>query len=326
MFDTKTTDFNIMNTSYKKDITKEIVESFREKGIVPGIYFSPYDFLWNYKKGNEMHFATHEVLPKNNPKLMQYNQEQLKEIMTNYGDIGLVFFDGPPEGLKEMIWNIQKDTLVTRGEMPTPEITIPDNVMDYAWEACYFMGESWGYRPYGDALKTPLELIELLIKIRAMGGNLLLNVTPDVCGIIPKEQQDILREIGLFLFFNKEAIYKVRPWRVVNEKNIWYTKAKEANTVYAFVTGEAWNYGYDYKKDMEVWHSVTLKGVKATNDTQIELVGQTGRVLEHATKVNPKTKWHQDKEGIHIEAMLCYRPYDNRKWPYPVAIRITNAE
>ncbi|OMF32121.1 hypothetical protein BK133_14815 [Paenibacillus sp. FSL H8-0548] len=326
MYDTHTTDFNIMNTPFQRDITKEIVEAFRRKSIVPGFYFSPFDFLWNYKKGHEMHFATPEVLPKNNPELMEYNQAQLRELLTNYGDIGLVFFDGPPEGLKEMVWDIQPECLVTRGEMQTPENNNPTEPMDFAWEACYFMGDSWGYKPYKDNYRSPMELIELLIKTRAMGGNLLLNVAPDSKGRIPKEQEEILREIGLFLFFNQEAIYKVRPWKVLNEGNIWYLKAKDENTVYAFVLGEAWNHGCDFKTKMENWKHITIKGVRATEASQIELVGQTGRVLEHRPDINPKAKWDQDENGLHIQAMLTYRPYDNRQWPYPVAIRITNVE
>ena len=93
MFNTKTTDFNIMKTPFERDIVKEIVESFRKKNIGIGLYFSPIDFLWNYKNGNRMHFATDDVIPKNNPELMEYNKEQMSEILTNYGDVDLVFFD-----------------------------------------------------------------------------------------------------------------------------------------------------------------------------------------------------------------------------------------
>lgn len=326
MYDTKTTDFNIMNTPFKRDVVKELADAFRKRNLVPGMYFSPLDFLWNYKKKHEMHFATPEVLPINNPELMEYNRKQMTEVMQNYGDLGMVFFDGPPEGLKEIVWNNQPNCLITRGEMPTPEITIPDQTMDFAWESCYVIGNSWGYKPYGDNLRTPNELIELIIKIRAMGGNLLLNISPDSLGRIPEKQIEVLREVGLFMFFNQEALYKVRPWKTTNEGDIWYTKKKDENTVYAFVMEDLWGVGYDYRHQNEVWRKIKLKAVKATKDTEIEIVGQTGRALEHRPEVEPKTKWTQDENGLNIDCLQAYRPNDNRKWSYPVAIRITNVE
>jgi len=73
MYDTKTTDFNIMNTPFGKDVTKDIMNSFRAVGINTGIYFSPLDFTWLLNAGKELHFMTPEVIPANNPGLMEYN-------------------------------------------------------------------------------------------------------------------------------------------------------------------------------------------------------------------------------------------------------------
>lgn len=325
MYNTKTTPFNIMNTPFGRDVFLELTEAFRKVGILPGVYFSPLDFYVNYQQGHTIHFLTSESVPQNNRRLMQNNLNQMKELLEQYGNLNTVFFDGPPESLKELVWKIQPQCLVTRGEMETPECELPDKIMDWAWEANYCMGESWGYKPYGDRLKTPRELIELLIKIRALGGNFLLNVSPDAFGLIPLEQVAILREMGLFVFFNQEAIYGVRPWKVSHEGKIWFTKKREENTVYAFVMDETWGVGYDYANHQEKWHDITLKSVQATENTQIELVGQRGDALEHHPELSPRCRWKQDHQGLHIHCLQSFRPYDNRQWPYPVAIRITNA-
>lgn len=319
LFDTKTTDFNIINTPFGRDMTREVLEACRKKGIATGCYFSPYDFYWCHKAGKKLHFATPEVLPANNPGLMEYNKAQVRELMSCYGPMDVMFFDGPPEELTELVWGIQPDTVITRGAMETPERVMPDEPIAGPWEACHTIGDGWSYKPTNDTVKTGAQLIDLLIRIRAKGGNLLLNVTPDPYGCIPVEQERILQEIGLFLFFNGEAIYDIRPWHITNEKNIWFTRAKDADTVYAFVTGGPWPYGYEGRKE------ITIKSVKTTEKTEIEMVGQSGEVLEHRPEEDTKTRWHQDENGLHINAMRCYRPYCNHKWPNPSAFRITHA-
>jgi alpha-L-fucosidase len=317
MFETKTTDFNVMNTTFGRDVNKELMDAVRKQGLATGSYFSPYDFHWLRNHGIDLHFATPEVLPVNNPGMMEYNRKQLREILGNYGKIDMVFFDGPPTGLKDVVRECDPDTLITRGEMETPEQVMPDQPIPGPWEACYTLGTQWNYKPTNEIYKTGTELIEMLIEIRAKGGNILFNVTADPLGRIPEEQQRLLQEFGTFLFFNGEAIYEVRPWTVTHEGNIWYTKAKDKNTVYAFVTKEQWNHG--------VRKEFFLKSVKATDETVIELVGQSGKILEHQPDADTETRWHQDEEGLHISALLSYRVYNDRKWPNPIVIRITNA-
>lgn len=319
MFDTNTTDLNVMNTPFRHDVTREFCDAFRKFGISPGLYFSPLDFYWCYQNGKKIHFTTPEVLPKNNPDLMVYNKLQVKELLNNYGDLICFFFDGPAEELRELVWKEQPNCLVTRGAMKTPEQNLPTESIDGAWEACYTLGDGWSYKATNETYKTGTQLIELLIGIRARGGNLLINVTPDSNGVIPHEQERLLQELGLFLFFNGEAIYEVRPWDITNEENIWFTKSKDKDTVYAFVTGKPWPYGYDGRLE------ITIKSILASENTQIEMVGQSGEALEHKPEEETATRWYQDERGLHINAMRCYRPYDNRKWPNPVAFRITHA-
>lgn len=317
MYDTKTTPFNVINSAFGRDIHGELVESFSKYDIATGIYFSPFDFKWLMDSGKELHFATPEVLPENNPSLMTYNQEQLRELLTNYGKTNMVFFDGPPVGLKDLVWQIDPKTLVTRGEMRTPEQVLPDEAIEGTWEGNYTLGTQWNYKATNEVYKTGTEIIELLITIRARGGNLLLNISSDPHGCIPVEQEELLGELGLFLFFNGEAIYGVRPWVVTNDGPIWYTKAKDSDTVYAFITGEPWEYS--------VRKEVVLKSVRATERSEISMVGQNGKILEHFPEANLETRWVQKNDGLHISSVRAYRPYNNRKWPNPAVLRITHA-
>jgi len=317
MFDTKTTDFNVMKTAFGRDINRELMDAFRKQGLATGSYFSPFDFLWLIENNIDLHFATPEVLPVNNPGLMEYNRRQLTELLNNYGKIDMAFFDGPPTGLKDIVRDSDPDTLITRGEMATPEQVMPDAPIPGPWEANYTLGTQWNYKPTNEVYKSGTELIEMLIEIRAKGGNILLNVTADPSGRIPVEQQRLLQELGTFLFYNGEAIYEIRPWNVTNEDNIWFTKAKDTNTVYAFVTKDEWPHGER--------REFCLKSVKATDETTIELVGQNGKILEHQPESDNETRWHQDDDGLHISARRCYRVYNDRNWPNPIVIRITNA-
>ena len=317
MFDTKTTDFNIMNTPYGHDITRQIVQAFRRQGIAVGFYFSPDDFWVLHKQGKEVSRRRPEALPTNNPELMAHNKAQLRELLTKYGPIDVLFIDGVADGLKELAWQLQPNIIITRGQMETPEQKMPDEPMPGPWEACYTLGTQWQYKPTNEEYKSGTELIEMLIEIRAKGGNFLLNIGPTPDGDIPFEQERRARELALWLFINREAIYDIRPWHVTREGDIWFTKAKDSDTVYAFVTNTNWPKG---KRK-----SFTIKSVRTTAQTQIEILGQSGHVLEYQTNVDPKATWTQDEDGLHISTMRAQRIYNNSRWPNPVVIRITNA-
>ena len=318
MFKTRTTDFSIMNTPYGRDISRQIVQAFRRQGISVGFYFSPDDFHVLYTQGKDISRRRPEALPTNNPELMAHNKAQLRELLTNYGPIDVLFIDGEPAGLKELAWQLQPNIVITRGQMETPEQKMPDEPMPGPWEACYTLGTQWQYKPTNEEYKSGTQLIEMLIEIRAKGGNFLLNVGPTPDGEIPFEQERRIRELALWMFINREAVYEIRPWHVIREGDIWFTKARDADTVYAFITKVDWPKGER--------KSFTLKSVRVTDQTQIEILGQSGRVLEYQPEVNPKATWTQDKEGLHITAMRAQRIYNDSKWPNPVVIKITHAQ
>jgi alpha-L-fucosidase len=318
MYETKTTGFGVLRTPYGKDVTADLVKAFRAQGIAVGFYFSPDDFHWLYENGKTIDRDPRPgVTPQENPKLMEHDQAQIRELLTQYGPIDLLFIDGPAAGLRELAWKLQPDIVVTRGAIETPEQKVRGVPLDRAWESCITMGTAWQYKPAHESYKSSTEVLELLIETRAKGGNLLLNVGPKPDGELPIEQEERLRAIGLWNMAFGEAIDGVRPWVVSNEGDVWFTKHKTADTVYAFVTKTGgWRMG-DRR-------TLTLRSVRATEATKVSILGETGEVLEYRPDVDPRPSWRQDADGLHVEVTLAQRFYDNRQWPEPVAVKITN--
>jgi alpha-L-fucosidase len=319
MWETQTTDFGVMQTPFQRDIVRATLDAFRAQGIASGLYFSPDDFWWLRKNKIEIQRNIPSVQPSANPGLMKLDQDQVRELMSNYGPIDVLFFDGEPQGMRDLAWRLQPNVVVTRGAIPTPELYVPGIPLEGAWEACYTMGTAWQYQPQNEHYKTGGQLIDLLIETRAKGGNLLLNVGPKPDGELPIEQEERLREIALWMQVNQEAIYGVRPWVITNEQNVWFTKAKDENTVYAIVkqVPQLWARG--------AWKDFLLKSVKATDQTQVSVLGQNGRVLEYRPAVNPAPSFRQEADGLHIHAMFTQRLQDNSRWPNPIVLKITNA-
>jgi len=320
MWNTKTTGFNVMNTPFKRDITREIFDAFRKQGIAIGIYFSPEDFNYLYENKIPIGRLQHPMhYPKNNPGLMELDKAQIKELLTNYGKIDVLFFDGPAEGLKEYAWQLQPGVVVTRGQMQTPEQKLPDKPMPGPWEACFTMGTDWQYKPTNDPHKTGTEIINMLIEIRAKGGNLLMNIGPKPDGEIQIEQEALLREVALWNFVNLEAIHDIRPWEIIKEGNIWFTKSKDAKAVYAFIpSGKEWPYGS--RKEF------LLKTLDATPDTRVSIVGYASELLEYKEGFDAKIYFQPTKMGLLISAVNGHRLYTNNQWPNPVVLKIENVK
>lgn len=329
MFETQTTQFGIMHTPYKRDITRLLFDAFRAQGIGIGIYFSPDDFHVLHQQGITINRGTPEADPLNNERLMQTNLAQLRELLTGYGPIDYLFLDGQPEGLKQLAWSLQPDLVVTRGDMATPEQRLPDEPPQGPWECCFTLGTQWQYKPTNDRYKSGETLIRMLIETRAKGGNLLLNIGPTPQGEIPPEQGGRLNELGLWLFINREAIYQVRPWHVVREGDIWFTQSLDGNTLYALLTNIDWEQTEDAAKtnnpDRVYGRRLrfTLKSVRASADTQVGILSQTGEVLEYRAGFDPAPQWHQDEEGLHVCVTNAQRIYNLWDWKNPIVVKIT---
>jgi len=319
MWDTGTTSFSVTHTPYGKDITRQLVDAFRKQGIAIGFYFSPDDFHWLHQHKITINRHVKGVYPQDIPEFMDYTRRQLKELLTNYGPIDYFFFDGPAEQLVDYAWSLQPNLVITRGVMDTPEQYTPGVALPGAWEGNLTMGTEWPWKPTNEIYKSGTELIDILIETRAKGGDLLLNVGPKPDGEIAIEQESRLREIALWNFVNGESIKNVRPWVITNENNIWFTRHKDSNTVYAFLTKmQPWKLGEA--------KTVTLRSVRATRQTEISVLGQSDEIVEYRPDVKPKTTWTEDSDGLHINAYRAQRLYTDRRWPNPIVLKITNAQ
>jgi alpha-L-fucosidase len=172
-------------------------------------------------------------------------------------------------------------------------------------------------------------LIETLVETRAKGGNLLLNIGPRPDGSIPTPQEDRVRELGLWNFVNRDAVFDVRPCPRIREGGVWFTREarEEPTTVYAFVTGARWERHTGRQ-------TLTFESIRATSDTEIEILGQSGEVFEYRSDVHPKGDWEQGEDGLQVWVTRAQRLYnadtysdasETVRWSNPPVIRITNA-
>jgi alpha-L-fucosidase len=323
MWDTQTTAFNIMNTPYKKDLLAEYADATRKAGLAVGFYFSPEDFNFLYENGLQVRRRFPEPIPeKIMEKYLELVELQCMELMAQYGNIDLIFFDGGEgplqEKCKEVVWELQPDIVVTRGAIKTPEQTVLGIASDEPWESCITMGTQWAYKPTNEEYKTGALLIEILIETRAKGGNLLLNVGPKPNGELPEEQEANLQEMAAWNFINYEAVEKVSPWILPNEENIWFTWKPEEKTLYAFLTKiPDWPRGA--RKEF------LLKSVRASENSEVSVLGQSGELVEYQPNTDAKTYFEQKEDGLHISCVRAQRIYNNHKWHNAIVLKITHA-
>ena len=329
LWDSRTTDFNIMNTPYGKDLVKQYAEAFRKQGIKVGLYFSPEDFRYLRSQGLTI---TRTPLEPYSKEIMEgYRQlltDQMTELMTNFGKIDVMFFDGGEtmyneegESLQQLCmrvaWDLQPGILITRGAIPTPEQQLPGVGVDFAWEGCITLGTAWQYQPTNETYKTGLHVIRLLTETRAKGGSLLLNIGPDANGELCRAQEDIIRELALWHFLNHEAIHNTRPWIITNEDSAWLLRSKDGSALSAVL--------FDQKDwDRGQRREFLLKSVKASPDTMVEVLGQTGELTEYRPDLDAHTYWEQREDGLHISAMHAQRIYCGIQWRNPLVLKITH--
>jgi alpha-L-fucosidase len=333
MWDSKTTDFDIMNSGYGKDILAEIISAFRKHGLAIGLYFSPDDFHVMYKQEHPISRRTEEQKPENNPELVKITKDQLKELLTKYGKIDMLFLDEKEDWVNTVVadycWDVDPDVVVTRGGMRTPEQHLPNEAIPGPWEACFTMGWQWQYVP--EVHKDGTTLINMLIETRAKGGNLLLNVGPKADGELPEVQENRLREIALWYFTNQESIESIESWQVVKEdrtsdnadsrqikeiERVWYTKSKNKDTVYAFLSGENW--AWMERKEF------LLRHVKASKKTRVSVLGQSQDVMEYQVTTDPRIHCAPTKEGLFVSVIKAQRL--NKRWDNPIVLRLENVK
>ena len=323
MFETGTTDFSIVNGPYGKDVTKMLVDECRKAGLAVGLYFSPDDFYFLYKQGTLISRSRNEALASNNPELNEYAKKQMRELMTQYGNIDIVFLDGLDQfgktELAKICWDINPNVVVTRGAINTPEQMTPESPIPSPWEACYTLGEQWQYRPTNETYKSAKNAITKLIEIRAKGGNFLLNFGPDALGDFPPGQLGILNEISLWMFINHEAFDRTIPNKNrIKENNMWFLRSVDGKTAYIFIVEDQWKLGEQ--------KTYKIESFKTTEKSQVSVLGHNGKVLEYQENINPAPSFEQTDEGIELSVTRAQRIYNDRQWSNPIVVKITELQ
>jgi alpha-L-fucosidase len=321
LWDSQTTDFKITNTPYATDILPGYVAALRRQGIQVGLYYSPEDFNWLHQHGHPVcRRGEHFVDPDEDPEYREFVRRQVTELFSQYGPIDMLFIDGEGEEItKHVCWSLQPNCLITRGAIETPEQFVPGRPPEGPWEACLTMGTQWQYKPTNDEYKSGTRMIEILIETRAKGGSLLLNVGPRPSGQLPIEQESRLREIALWHAVNGQSIHNTRPWIIPREDNIWFTRQKDGDTVYAFLTGiPEWPRGS--RKEF------LLKSIQATDQTRISVLGHAGLLSEYAPSVDAEPRFEQTGDGLKISVCRAQRLYNNHKWHNPVVVKLDHVQ
>ncbi len=222
LFDTKASDWDIVDaTPYGKDLLKPLVEACRREGIKIGFYYSQaQDWVHPGGAAHGGHWDKAQDGPMDQ-YLKNIAVPQVKEILSNYGAIDILWWDTPGDMTKERADMFQPiigkyPTLITndrlgggyQGDMETPEQTVPETGFPGRyWETCMTMNDTWGYKSTDHNWKSTGTIIHKLVEIISKGGNYLLNVGPDSQGLIPQSSIDRLKAVGEWIKTNGESIY-----------------------------------------------------------------------------------------------------------------------
>lgn len=312
MWDTATTEFKVTNTPFGRDVVAELMEALQGHGIAVGLYFSPEDFWLLHKQGREIARVREYAQPSHNPALKEHNRAQIEELFTNYGRIDLAFLDGFDNAHeRNAIWRIDREVVITRGAMQTPEQRTPEDVSLKPWESNYTLGTQWQFKPTNEHYKSGSDLIQMLIEIRAKGGNFLINVGPDADGEIPFEQDRRIRELALWNFVNARAIREARPLQTFRDGDIWLLRSSiDDETIFAILPNREWVRGER--------REYLLRSIELTRHSSIEVLGQGGTVVEYLPDVDPTPLLSQSDDGVTISVVRSQRLYNDHRWPNPV--------
>jgi alpha-L-fucosidase len=284
MFKSNASKWNIVDaTPYGKDVLKGLAAACKKYGMKLGFYYSQAQD-WNnpggaaarkvategwanpdsakidaYTAANKGHWD-----PAQTTKTMaQYMDEvavpQVKELLTNYGDVAVIWWDTPTDMTDEAAAKLNsllslQPKIITNdrlkrpnypGDYKTPEQRIPNlsELDGKDWETCMTMNETWGYKSYAHNWKSSETLVRNLIDIASKGGNYLLNVGPKPDGTFPQESITILKQMGEWMKVNGEAIYgtTANPFAPVNWGRVTKKEASGTTTLYFHV--------FDWPKD-----------------------------------------------------------------------------
>lgn len=247
MYHSHCSPYNIVNaTPFKRDVVRELKEACDKYDMKLGLYYSQAQD-WHDPNGLR---AGHDDSRKDFERYLENKCiPQLTELLTEYGDIALIWFDTPlgmttaqSDRLVEVVRSLQPNCLVSgrignnRGDyLTTNDNFIPLLPYDGDWEVPATLNETWGYKKTDNDWKTPDEILSLLLKINGRGGNYLLNVGPDADGNIPQASVDILDTVGAYVHANAESIYGTQALDFYAYELSWALFTAKSNKIYIHV-------------------------------------------------------------------------------------------
>ena len=247
MFHTKfRPEYSIAAAPFKRDVVKELSDACHKAGLRFGIYYSQRDWTHpDYGMGD-------------NRKYIDFMNGQLRELLTNYGKVDIIWFDSYGKGDLEKFWQIgetwsllkslQPAAVVNnrlavlasynqqpapyRGDFDTPEQSVGKFQSGRAWESCMTLTEGWSHRSGGKP-RSFQELLTILIQCVTGDGNLMLGFGPDASGLLPVSEAERLKEIGTWLHKYGESVYGTRGGPYRNGK--WGGSCQKGDKVYLHV-------------------------------------------------------------------------------------------
>lgn len=279
LFDSKLTDYTSV-TACGRDLVKEFVDAFRAEGLKVGFYYSLLDWYHDdyHTYGDKNHPDRNNEAYKGKvyhfDKYLDYMHGQVRELLTNYGKIDLLWFDFSYEGhcgedwrgteLVEMVRTLQPDIIMNgrleangedygsvmsdepnifSGDFACPEMIIPPYGLRtpsgraIPWEACFTLNNNWGYAPNDRHHKNAAQIIKKLVECTSKNGNMIVNISPTAKGQIPKWQQNVLVEVGEWMKDNSESIYGCGMSEF--EKPEWGRYTQNGKKLYAHILEES---------------------------------------------------------------------------------------
>lgn len=265
MYDTKYSDLSVVKkTPAKRDIVKEFTEAVRERGIHVGMYYSLIDWSHpDYASVYEDGVVPEDlssVNPFSNPtdgvqdeeawkRFMEFDRNQLAEVLGNYGKVDLLWFDGDWErsarqwGLpefKDYLKSFNPELIINsrlqgHGDYKTPEQGLPITRPEGPWEFCTTVNDSWGYIEDDNHYKSLNQIIHMFCDCISMGGNMLLDIGPREDGYIGEKEEELLLGLGKWIRENEEAVYGTRDGVMARYYPGGSTLSKDGETLYLFV-------------------------------------------------------------------------------------------
>jgi len=247
LWDSQVSDFTAPKTAARRDFVAEYVKACRKAGLKIGFYYSLLD--WRFPG-----YWEPDKYPDSARALVQQAHDQVRELLTNYGKIDVLWYDGgwlrntfPPQTdlmipfwrakkLNAMARELQPHILInnrsgTQEDLDTPEQHVTASQPGRGWESCMTIGDhvGWGYVRHNPNFKTVPQLLQNLVTAAAGGGNFLLNIGPKPDGSIRTEESDRLKQIGQWMRTNGEAIYSSQRCDLEAVMlGLWTRKGKDA--------------------------------------------------------------------------------------------------